>query len=569
MRRLGIIAIVLIFLACEGTGSPGNTIDPNGEPVEVTGIRINQQEELIMALDATLVQITATVLPVDATNRGIIWEVSDPDIIELTGTGTTRTIRAIALGTSTLTVTTDDGDFEASTEITVVNPIQTTSLTITPQDPYVSTAIPGVLTIVTTPEGAPNTVTWSSSNPLVATASGNLITGHSVGTATLIATSTMTATTINASVTVNVTAPPEQGQGAVTRLALLGLNPDDGEEEAITFFEANANRAGTRISPYLIGNVARDYTIRLTLEAMPRDASNQRVKWTAPENGNAVIVASDTNHEQITIRGVNVGSAVFMVESESNPDVVVYFFVRVIDPIQVQGVEFLPASADFPEWNDPSLDGNGTSAGNYLTLGLGDAERATGTFSVRLFSADGIPSNLNLSTSITPPGLNSSVRVEQLRSNQMTGIVDFRVTALTGTRGEPAIITFGSQAAPGVTPGVANVRVLQPFGDNNTASIGPAESPVGTTGPIMLTNGVPRAIRAGISNFFPIDDVASFQWDDTGSHDGSLTFNNPSANPVQLTFTGTDADGLEVGLTVTDYFGNELTAFNSSFILVQ
>ena len=61
-------------------------------------------------------KLTATVLPENATNKNVIYSVDDESILSVDQDGN---VTGLSLGTATVTVTTEDGGFTASAEITV------------------------------------------------------------------------------------------------------------------------------------------------------------------------------------------------------------------------------------------------------------------------------------------------------------------------------------------------------------------------------------------------------------------------------------------------------------------
>ena len=83
-------------------------------PVRVTGVSISPKSASI-ALGCT-VQLAASIKPSNAANKNLSWSVSDETIISVDGQGT---VTGLSLGTATVTVTTEDGGFSASAEITV------------------------------------------------------------------------------------------------------------------------------------------------------------------------------------------------------------------------------------------------------------------------------------------------------------------------------------------------------------------------------------------------------------------------------------------------------------------
>ena len=83
-------------------------------PVQVTGVGLSP-EAASVGLGHTI-QLTASIKPSNATNKNLSWSVSDETIISVDDRGT---VTGLSLGTATVTVTTEDGGFSDSAEITV------------------------------------------------------------------------------------------------------------------------------------------------------------------------------------------------------------------------------------------------------------------------------------------------------------------------------------------------------------------------------------------------------------------------------------------------------------------
>ena len=80
----------------------------------VTGVTIEPSEAELTVGSST--KLTATVLPENATNKNVIYSVDDESILSVDQDGN---VTGLSLGTATVTVTTEDGGFTASAEITV------------------------------------------------------------------------------------------------------------------------------------------------------------------------------------------------------------------------------------------------------------------------------------------------------------------------------------------------------------------------------------------------------------------------------------------------------------------
>ena len=95
-------------------------------------------------------------------------------------------ITARSAGTATVTVTTEDGCFTATCEVTVKQPVE--SVTVTAESTEVAVGKTVQLTAQVLPENATDkAVTWQSSDETVATVENGVVTGVKAGTATITA----------------------------------------------------------------------------------------------------------------------------------------------------------------------------------------------------------------------------------------------------------------------------------------------------------------------------------------------------------------------------------------------
>ena len=148
--------------------------------VPVTGVKINAKERTVKA--GNTFQLAAWPQPSNADNKGVTWSSSNTAVATVTSTGL---VTAIKNGTAIITVDTNDGGFTETCVITVGVPvtsvkINTTARTISKGATFQMAAWPQ-------PTNASNKkVTWSSSNPAVATVSSSgLVKGIKAGTAVI------------------------------------------------------------------------------------------------------------------------------------------------------------------------------------------------------------------------------------------------------------------------------------------------------------------------------------------------------------------------------------------------
>ena len=103
-------------------------VDPVGpqDPVAVTGVSLNKTTASLEVNDT--LQLTATVSPSNATNKAVTWNSNNTTVASVSNTGL---ITAKAEGSATITVTTADGGFTATCNVTVTAPVPVlTSITL-------------------------------------------------------------------------------------------------------------------------------------------------------------------------------------------------------------------------------------------------------------------------------------------------------------------------------------------------------------------------------------------------------------------------------------------------------
>jgi len=152
--------------------------------IPVTGITVAPATTSLQPGNST--RITANVLPFNASNRNVTWTSSNPSVAVVDSAGN---VIAINWGWTTITATTEEGDFTATSHVLVGTPV--TSITISPTTATINIIGATVaLTANVLPANATNRdVTWTSNNPAVATVSDNgVVTAVTLGTATITAT---------------------------------------------------------------------------------------------------------------------------------------------------------------------------------------------------------------------------------------------------------------------------------------------------------------------------------------------------------------------------------------------
>ena len=157
-------------------------------------------------------QLSANVLPANATNKSVNWSTSDSSIATVDANGL---VTGKAVGSVTITATSvSNPSVKGTASIAVSNTsIPVTGVTISDKSFTLVKDATKTLTATVSPANASNkNVTWSSSNTSVATVSSSgVVTGVSAGNATITVTTVDGGKTDTANVTV-ANAPPTQSE---------------------------------------------------------------------------------------------------------------------------------------------------------------------------------------------------------------------------------------------------------------------------------------------------------------------------------------------------------------------
>lgn len=161
-----------------GTSSTTVTVIENKVPV--TGVTLVPSEKVLPADGKNYDIFTVNVMPEDATNKSVKWTSSDSSVATVDENGVVTPIKA---GTTTITVTTVDGGYAATCELTVYD------ITVSPTERTLKIEESVELTVTILPEGftlKDGEMTWESSDPTVATVDENgKVTGVKEGECTI------------------------------------------------------------------------------------------------------------------------------------------------------------------------------------------------------------------------------------------------------------------------------------------------------------------------------------------------------------------------------------------------
>ena len=184
MKKNLTLAITALFMTATFVSCNDNESEPlpGDTTVAVASVSLNPTTGSIV-VGGNLV-LTATILPENATNQSVTWASSATAV----ATVENGVVTAVSEGTATITVTTADGDFTATSAITVIPPpvesisLNETTITLVVGDEF-------ILIATVLPENAENkTVTWLSSNSDVVTVEDGVLTATAIGVANITAT---------------------------------------------------------------------------------------------------------------------------------------------------------------------------------------------------------------------------------------------------------------------------------------------------------------------------------------------------------------------------------------------
>lgn len=242
---LAVAAVALAFTACKKDDPGADT----PQVVAVTGVSLNKSAVALELGDSDI--LTAMVTPANATNKAVEWSIADASIATIMD----GVVKAVALGETTVTVTTVDGGFTATASITVAESIiKVTGVELDKSALALQVGDSETITATITPANATNkAISWSSANDAIATVQDGVVTAIAVGETIITATTADGAFTASASVVVK--AAPIKVDGVEldrTMVALeigesLKLNatvtPENADDKSVTWSIGNASIA--------------------------------------------------------------------------------------------------------------------------------------------------------------------------------------------------------------------------------------------------------------------------------------------------------------------------------------
>ena len=266
------------------------------ESVTITGTGVENKKATMTAGEE--LELTATVEPINATNKTITWSItSDPnEAVTLKSNGNTATVKALEAGTATITATATGGTNIKDTITITVNPKALESITLTTtKNTLTSVNDNTTITASANPEGAElGEVTWSSTDTNVATVSST-----ENGKATVTAVSSGTAK-------IQATSGTATGECTITvNIPVTGVTIKDS--------------SGNTSAKMTLGE-GTTTTLQLTATVTPAEANydKNQISWNVTSGAEYVTISTPATGETITVNAVSAGSATITAKVDEN-----------------------------------------------------------------------------------------------------------------------------------------------------------------------------------------------------------------------------------------------------------
>ena len=277
---------------------------------------------------------TVAILPNNATDMGVTFTSSNPEVATVKHHNTSNnfvsvTFTAVGEGSVTITATTNDGGFTATTEtITVIQAVLVESIAVNPSTCEIKVGSNKQLTATVSPSSAFNKeVEWSSSDTSVATVDANgLVTGVASG-----------------EVTITVKAKDASGVTGTAKVTVsTGLVESIAVDPSTCEIEVGSNK-------------------RLKATVLPNDADNKAIEWISSDTSVATVDANGL------VTGVAKGEVTITATAKDGSGVTGTAKVTVTVPITALTFDG-QTEAEFVTWHGNEFDLKAAADGDLKTL---------------------------------------------------------------------------------------------------------------------------------------------------------------------------------------------------------
>jgi uncharacterized protein YjdB len=283
------------WVQSSGTGDvilQAATLTQSTGTVNVTGVSVNPATASI-TVNGTQ-QLTATIVPANATNLNISWSSGNTSFATVNSSGL---VTGVAPGTAIITATTQDGGKTATSTITVVSgTVNVTGVSVSPASASIGISGTQQLTPTITPANATNqNVSWSSSNTSFATVSSSgLVTGIAAGSAVITVTTQDGSKTATSTITVTSSSTGSLTGSGVSSTATVNLTTEGTSDWAHWFGYDHKSSGAGQISNYTTPGGGNAYTFT----SAPRGFS-----W----SDGTPTASGSTNKNGVYIEGIGTG----------------------------------------------------------------------------------------------------------------------------------------------------------------------------------------------------------------------------------------------------------------------
>ncbi|MBR4830134.1 MAG: Ig-like domain-containing protein, partial [Muribaculaceae bacterium] len=516
------------------------------------------QSAAVMTIGQSL-QLAATVLPDETTNKTVAWSSSDPSVAKVDQDGLVTALKAG--NTMIIATTTDGSNLSASCAVTVNN-VLASSVIVTPSSLTLDIGESSQMTATVFPANTTDkTVTWTSDNPAIATVSvDGVVTAVSPGVVNITAT---TADGSNLSATCAVTVNNVLASSVIVTPSSLTLDIGESSQVTATVYPANTT----------------DKTVTWTSDnpAIATVSVDGVVTAVSPGTVNITATTTDGSNLSATCKvTVNERQATSIVLDKSSLSLYVSQTSQLTATVYPADTGNKTVAWTSSNPSVATVDQNGL----VTALVAGNATiTATTTDGSDLSATCAVTVNNMLATSITVAP--SSLTLDMDQSYQLTATVYPANTtnkAVTWTSSDPAIATVSSDGVvTAVSPGIVNITATTADGSNLSATCKVTVNERIATGITMNKT----SLSLYVSQTSQL--TATVYPADTGNKTVAWTSSDPSVATVDqnglvtalvagnATITATTTDGSNLSatcaVTVNNMLANSITVAPSSLTL--